>query len=299
MTLIAMSVAIPAGAQVVTAGQVGLFGATPVPNEAQMNPDVVVARLMSFDQNHDGRLTRAELPERMQPLFARADVSRDEAIDGAEVRRLAATPPRQVVVRGFEVGHYGFGDDGGFDSRLHIESAIEDLRLASATRDKVLGIGRTFADQVQARAKRDLLSTAQAVLTPDQLISLKTALDQEMNVNIKTDDPAVAQTIQALVTRQLRQTNVTRVVAQFVLGDEQTRQLQAALEGFNAHRLSEAERSALLDKLHGTLSEEQCDDLRAALERRPIVKQGAQAFAGATVSVQQGHQGPPSAIVIR
>ena len=40
--------------------------------ESSVNVDLVVARLMSFDRNHDGAVAMEELPERLQPLVARA-----------------------------------------------------------------------------------------------------------------------------------------------------------------------------------------------------------------------------------
>src|SRR4051794_18760186 len=66
--------------------------------QGQARPEAVVARLMSFDMNHDGRVTRTELPERMQALLVRGDVTKDEALDGAEVLRLAQGPPAQAPV---------------------------------------------------------------------------------------------------------------------------------------------------------------------------------------------------------
>jgi hypothetical protein len=52
--------------------------------------------------------------------------------------------------------------------------------------------------------------------------------------------------------------------------------LQAALDEFKTHdRLNDADRSTLLDQLSGVLTDQEREDLRAALERRPILKQGA------------------------
>jgi len=288
MTLIAMSVAIPASAQVSDATVQREFqavllakvGESRVEPQPQVKPEVVVARLMSFDQNHDGRVTRAELPERMQTLLMRADTSKDESLDADEVLRLAQRPP--VVVgaqRGFEPGHYGFGDDSdfGFDTRLHIDSAIEDLRLASATREQALGIGRAFADTVKTQANAEVLASARAVLTPEQFTSFKAALEQEPVINIKTiGDQTNVETVRAVLINGLRRGNVTRLVEQYRLGESEKQQMKAALDLFKAHdRLIDGERAALLEQLRPLLSDQERDDLRAALERRPIVKQGA------------------------
>jgi hypothetical protein len=65
-------------------------------------------------------------------------------------------------------------------------------------------------------------------------------------------------------------------VAAYHLTAEQTSQARAALERFNSRRrLGDAERSVLLDRMAGILSNEERDDFRAALERRPVVKAGS------------------------
>jgi len=289
-TVCAVSVAVPASAQVAALrfqqNPPSEVAGIPSPRpEPQTKPEVVVARLMSFDQNHDGRVTRAELPERMQTLLARDNVTRDEGLDANDVQRLAERPAPQVVVRGFQAGHYGFGEDSGiFDSRLHIEGAIEDLRLAGATREKALSIGRTFADAVKAHARADLFAVANAVLTPEQLDAFTAALEQQPRVpEIKAvgdvQNEQALRTALASAVAKLRQANTTRLVAQFPLDENVKQQLQAALEQFKAHdRLGDTERSSLLEQLRGLLTDQEHDDLRAALERRPIVKQGAVVF---------------------
>jgi hypothetical protein len=288
-----MSVAIPASAQVSeTARQRELQDLARVKVEvaaaaalaareqaqSQTKPEVVVARLMSFDQNHDGRVTRAELPERMQTLLMRADASKDESLDAEEVLRLAQRPPIVVTAqRGFEPGHYGFGEDNDFfDSRLHIDSAIEDLRLASSTREKALGIGHAFADTVKTHAMAEFLTSAEAVLTPEQFTSFKAAIERDPVVTIKTNNPAAEEALRAALINQLRRRLMTTQIEQLRLGDVEKRQMQAALEQFKAHdRLIDSERAALLGQLGALLTDQERDDLRAALERRPIIKQGA------------------------
>jgi hypothetical protein len=282
--LFVWSVALPASAQGVTALRLRDAVEGPAAGTAsnpQVKPDLVVARLMSFDRNHDGLVTRAELPERMQMLLARGDAARDDALNAENVQRLAEHPAPQVVLRGFEPGHYGFGDDTGFDfdSRLHIEGAIDDLRLASVTRERALGIGRQFADAAKARARTDLLAVATAALTPEQLAAFTAALEREPAL---PDIKANVQNAEALrmslanAAAKVRQTNATRLVAQFPLEPDDKQQLLAALDQYKEHqRLNETERSALLDQLHSLLTDQERDDLRAALERRPIVKQGA------------------------
>jgi Ca2+-binding EF-hand superfamily protein len=69
----------------------------PPPETAVASPNNLSQQLMLFDENHDGVLTRDELPERLQPLFERADTNRDGKITVDELRALAA---RQTLPTG-------------------------------------------------------------------------------------------------------------------------------------------------------------------------------------------------------
>jgi cytochrome c peroxidase len=53
----------------------------------------VIARVMSFDANGDGRVSSVELPDRMQDIVRRGDRNGDAALDGAEVRAIASSSP--------------------------------------------------------------------------------------------------------------------------------------------------------------------------------------------------------------
>jgi len=50
----------------------------------------VVNSLMSFDENKDGKLSKKELPERMQGIFARADADHDGFLTRDELTKMAA-----------------------------------------------------------------------------------------------------------------------------------------------------------------------------------------------------------------
>jgi hypothetical protein len=60
------------------------------------SPAAVIERLMSLDVNADGRVSRDELPERMQRLVVDGDKNADAALDSVEIRALvnAAAPER-------------------------------------------------------------------------------------------------------------------------------------------------------------------------------------------------------------
>jgi hypothetical protein len=72
-------------------------------------------------------------------------------------------------------------------------------------------------------------------------------------------------------------------------------QAVAAIERFKERlRPGEQDRAALLDQMKGILSEEERDDFRAALQRRPVVKSG-----GVVGGVAGGVLGRPVAMPIR
>jgi hypothetical protein len=66
-----------------------------------------------------------------------------------------------------------------------------------------------------------------------------------------------------------------RRIEMFNLPTADHREAMAALGRFNAKlRLDEEDRSALLKQLRSVLTDEERDNFRAALERRPLVKAG-------------------------
>jgi len=285
LTILALCVTAPIKAQLVNA-------VTAAP-EPQATPDSVVARLMTFDRNHDGLVARAELPERMLGLLTRGDVSKDGALDATEVRRLAVAPAPPVVARGLQPGQYGFGEDTGFDTRLHIDGAIEDLRLASATRDQALAIGRKFADAVNEQAKADLMATLEGLLNAQQLMQVRAVIDRGVRA-LQFSQPSAAVVLRPgpdvndlhnmVPVRIIAGPDLARIVQTFNLMTDQKKEALAAVEQFKSHKtLNDADRTALLQQLGSLLDHQQRDDLRAALERRPIVKQSPAFFAGLKV----------------
>jgi hypothetical protein len=250
--------------------------------------EATVARLMSFDANHDGLITRDELPERMQGLVKRADVlTTDGALDAAEVRRLAERPAPQTAVRGFQGGQYGFSDEGfDFDSRLHIDGALDDLRLARDTRQKAGDVADAFRMSLGTDATAKLVAGLSGLLTSEQLADLKTSMDahsrqvQVVQVDGVTVFGATPQEIAGhqVTTMPLRlSAGIDPAVAieQYGLAPAQKAQALTVAEEYKMHRsgrLTDSDRVVLLDQLKALLDDQQRDDLRAALERRPLAK---------------------------
>jgi cytochrome c peroxidase len=91
-------------------------------------------RVMSFDRNADHRISREELPERMQALVARGDKNADASLDAEEIHFLmrASSPARHRP---------GFRPQPPRpDSSLGLPGVIEDLKLNSHKRALALAI---------------------------------------------------------------------------------------------------------------------------------------------------------------
>jgi len=72
-------------------GREGREGRGERSESASSAPDDLADTLMAFDRNTDGRLDRAEVPERFQGLFDRADANKDGVLTRDELRQSAAS----------------------------------------------------------------------------------------------------------------------------------------------------------------------------------------------------------------
>jgi hypothetical protein len=92
-------------------------------------PAAVVERLMSFDANADRRVSRDELPERMQGLVARGDKNADDALDADEIRAIVDTTSAERVRFSFHS-----------QSLEGLPGVISDLRLPQAKHVRALAL---------------------------------------------------------------------------------------------------------------------------------------------------------------
>ena len=83
----------------------------------------MIERLVSFDGNADHRISREELPERMQALIARGDKNADAALDLDEIRSLMHAASSARIRPGFR------SQPPHTESSDGLPGVIQDLKL--------------------------------------------------------------------------------------------------------------------------------------------------------------------------
>jgi hypothetical protein len=238
--------------------------------DTRVSLDQVVARLMTFDGNGDGKVATAELSERMQVLVARGDSSGDGALDGSEIR--AMTAKQQMLAgsaRSFQA--YGFGDtSGSLSTRTHIHNTIEDLRLAPQTSEEAGRLAARFVDQLENTARVRLRAAMAPILTEPQLGEFeRNALSRATGgrqIRVSSPDGTSMQALIAAMEARI-------LLDRYQLTPEQLKAATAVIETFKADlRLDDTRRSALVAELKDVLTDEECTDFSAALARRPVVQ---------------------------
>ena len=76
------------------------------------NPDEMAQRLLAMDANSDGKLSKEEIPERLQSMLARGDKNEDGSLDKEEI--MAVSRERSGGQGGGPGGTGGPGGPGGF-----------------------------------------------------------------------------------------------------------------------------------------------------------------------------------------
>ena len=244
-----------------------------VPPASAVSTDDVVARLMTFDRDRDGKVTSVELSERMHSLITQGDQSGDGALDLSEVRALALTQ-RQFPIAGLRNlgGSYGFADGAGQSSRTHIENSIDDLRLAENVSQEAKRIAGAFVDQFEGAALARLRQALAPMVSAEQLPGLERELKSlasfQASITMLRDDRLAKVPIAATISNLSRQ-----VLSKRQLSDDQIKIAEGAIETFKAEQqLDEARQNLLVAELSEILTSDESGDLRAALARRPLAK---------------------------
>lgn len=127
--------------------------APPPPPGTARSPLAVRERLLSFDADKDLRLSRDELPERMQGLIARGDKNANGVLDFEEMHALvnAAASERTRI---------------SFRPRPSegLPGVISDLKLSPAKREQALAILHKLAPNVSQPAGGDVYKAMRLLL---------------------------------------------------------------------------------------------------------------------------------------
>jgi hypothetical protein len=171
--------------------------------------DDIVERIMSFDKNKKGKVTKEDLPERMQHLIALGDTNKDGALDRDEIKKLVTTtaiPPGGFGARGFGAGGFGVRGDirvgpgpgpgaiGGFQVGAGpgpgpsvIEGVVDDLKLSAKTKDQAMAAVKAHQENVgklMDQARSELLQKMKEVLSEEELKDFEAALDRPRGATV-------------------------------------------------------------------------------------------------------------------
>ena len=281
----------------VAAAQSPQPAAPAVPALAGTSAEDVLARVLSFDRNTDGRVAREELPERMKNLVTRGDADGNGALDASEIRTLSRTPV-PTGGRGFAVPTlYQLPAESWFPERSHIEGALTDLKLGTDVHRSAIAVVDAHQQHLKGAALAaagHLLRELENVLTAEQLADFKTALERpESRGTLRFRLPAGGATVpggtvsnallvferEVFAERRGSQSlgsDLARRLIRYGLPAEQARVAVTALEGYTANLsdLGRVERAALVEQMREILTDEERDNFRAALDRRSAVPFG-------------------------
>jgi hypothetical protein len=155
---------------------------------APISVDDIVEWLLSFDKDKKSKITKEDLPERMQFLIEKGDTNKDGALDRDEIRKLASTPGGLGPV-GFGVQVRGGSSSGGNASFAGpgpgpgggIEGVVDDLKLPGKKKEQALAVARAHQENVHKlmdQARAEMLQKMKEVLSEEEFKDFQAALDR-------------------------------------------------------------------------------------------------------------------------
>ena len=214
----------------------------------------VIARVMWFDANGDGRVARVELPDRMQDIVTRGDRNGDGALDREEIRAIASSsvvvgegkgmPPPMREVR---VTERPLPD-------LGLSGLIDDLKLPPNRRAPALAaVAQAQADTTKALTAllETLRDEVRALVTGEQFAAFDKAIQDHIPIpSLDLDD-------------------MRRVLG--LTGDALAGVKGACDRFLERTRVLATDRSGTLRRLAPILTAEELADFAASLERHSTI----------------------------
>jgi hypothetical protein len=153
--------------------------------DTSRSPAAVIAHLMSFDVDADDRVSRDELPERMQTLVARGDKNADGALDSEEIRTLVNAASSERVRQSFR-----------FSQSEGLAGAISDLKLPPEKHARALVIAGAHTPPRNAAdpASAVLFGEMKALLDDEEyenFVAAATRLSRSADIRFRTVDGVV------------------------------------------------------------------------------------------------------------
>jgi cytochrome c peroxidase len=235
--------------------------------------EIIIARVMSFDANGDGRVAAVELPLRMQEIVTRGDRNGDAALDREEVRAIASSSPvigegkgvppvtRQIVVTVRDLRDPG------------VAGLIDDLKLPA---DR-----RALALAAQAKAEEDITKTLTASLETfrDEVRTLVTeeqfaALDKGIQKHGHTVREILSYAAAPCCRPQIpiSAVEVDREMRALGLASNVLASVKAALDRHLERTFTLAtDRSVILRRMTPALTAEELADFAASLDRHGAI----------------------------
>jgi hypothetical protein len=166
---------------------------------ARISVDDIVERIMAFDKNKDGKITKDELPERMHHLIEMGDTNKDGALDKDEIRALAAKLEKEgfggrdalfgtIIDRdaiGPGPGPGGLRIGGPGPGASVVEGVVDDLKLSAKKKDQAVAAVKAHQENVRKlmdQARAELLEKMKEILSEEELKDFNAALDRPRGV---------------------------------------------------------------------------------------------------------------------
>ncbi len=151
---------------------------------APITVDDIVDWIMSFDKDKKGKVTKDDLPERMQYLIEKGDTNKDGALDRDEVRTLAAKLQKE-----------GFGVGGGVRTRRPgggigrpdgpppdpLEGVVDDLKLSDKKTEQAKTALKAHQENVRKlteQSRTEMLQKMKEILSTEEFEDFKAAMDR-------------------------------------------------------------------------------------------------------------------------